>query len=92
MSARFTKPVLVMVGLGYPKQIHGALEALQFLSEWPGGCREKTTALAACRAVIEGRTVSETARFALLTFARKKDILLEALPYSPTAIEVLHFL
>lgn len=67
----------MMVGLGYPRAIASALEAWGFLSEYPGDTREKTTALAACRAVMEGRTVPETAHFALIKFAQKKDILLE---------------
>ena len=75
--ARFDVPVCVLVGLGYPKHVASALEALEFLREYPGETREKTTALAACRAALEGRTNPQTARFALAAFAVKKDILLE---------------
>lgn len=76
-NARFRAPVGVLVGMGYPRTIASALEAWEFLREYPGETREKTTALAACRAAVEGRTSPETARFALTGFAMKKDILLE---------------
>lgn len=86
-TGEFRTPVTVMVGLGYPRTVASALEAWSFLSEYPGDSREKSTALAACRAVMEGRTVPETAHFALIKFAQKKDILLDR-PVSVTAQDV----
>lgn len=74
---RFEVPVTLLVGLGYPLMISTALSALKFLEEQPGVCRQKATAIAACRAVIEGRTVPSTARFALVAYAMKKDIILD---------------
>lgn len=76
-TGRFAVPVTLLVGLGYPLTISSALSALKFLEEQPGDCRQKATALAACRAAIAGRTVASTARFALVAYAKKKDILLD---------------
>ena len=76
-KCQFKTPVRLLVGLGYPITIGNALEALKFLQEQPGEGREKTAALAACRATIEGRTVASTAHFALSAYAAKRNMLLE---------------
>lgn len=77
MTMQFSKPVLILVGLGYRREIRHALEALQFLNDWPGESREKHAAIAACRAALEARTAADTARLAFIAFCLKHDLLLE---------------
>ena len=74
---QFSKPVCVLVGLGYRREIRSVLEALEFLNDCPGDTREKSAAVAACRAALEGRTRADTARLALISFALKQDQLIE---------------
>ncbi len=73
---QFSKPVCVLVGLGYRREISSVLEALEFLNDCPCDTREKAAAVAACRAALEGRTRSDTARLALISFALKQDQLI----------------
>jgi hypothetical protein len=77
VTMQFARPVFVLVGLGYRREIRNVLEALEFLNDWPGDAREKNAALAACRAALDGKTSADTARFAFIAFALKLDILLE---------------
>ena len=76
MTMQFSKPVCVLVGLGYRREIRSVLEAFECLNDCPGDTREKAAALAACRAALEGRTRSDTARLALISFALKQDQLI----------------
>ena len=80
MTMQFSKPVCVLVGLGYRREIRSVLEALEFLNDCPGDTREKAAAVAACRAALEGRTRADTARLALISFALKQDQLIERRP------------
>lgn len=77
MTATFSKPVHVLVGLGHILKIERVLEALRFLDDCPGDCREKRYAAATCRAALAGRADVHSARMALIAFAQKRDMLVE---------------
>jgi hypothetical protein len=77
LAQPFMKPVLVWVGLGFPRQLNTVADAYQFLMEWCGNSPEQKAALRACKAALAGDVDTETARGVFNAFARKKDILLE---------------
>jgi hypothetical protein len=73
---RFEHPVTILVGMGFPVRIETVLEAYALLQDWPVANRNGAHAVAldACKAGIAGETDPETARAALLAFARRNDI------------------
>ena len=84
-SQPFEKPVHVLVGLGFPRQIHNTFDAYQFLMNWCGNSPEQKAAIRACKAALAGDVDAETARGVFVAFARMKDILLEDDPVPATA-------
>ena len=75
-TRRFTKPVTVLVGLGYPYEVTDTMEAYRLLSEWPGGDNPaQAAALNACRAALAGEIEPETARDIFAAFARRSGVL-----------------
>jgi len=77
LAQPFEKPVLVWVGLGFPRQLNTVVDAYQFASEWGGNSPEQRAAIRACKAALAGEVDPETARGVFIAFARKKDILVE---------------
>jgi Protein of unknown function (DUF982)/ROS/MUCR transcriptional regulator protein len=75
-SAVFNYPVIILVGMGYPREIRSVFEAYQFLTDWAGNSPEQRAALRACRAALVGDIDPETARGIFVAFAEKKDLLL----------------
>ncbi|THK39152.1 DUF982 domain-containing protein [Ensifer sp. MPMI2T] len=73
----FRHPVTILVGLGFPAEIHGVREAYAWLNEWPPSKRNPTHAIAlnACRAVFAGEIDAETARGTFVAFARRANLL-----------------
>ena len=80
------QPVLVWVGLGFPRQLNTVADAYQFLMEWCGNSPEQRAALRAYKAALAGKVDTETARGVVTAFARKKDILFEGTILTPTAM------
>lgn len=77
LAQPFEKPVLVWVGLGFPRKLNTVADAYQFAAEWCGNSPEQRAALRTCRAALAGDVDAETARGVFVAFARKKDILIE---------------
>lgn len=73
----FRHPVTILVGLGFPAEIHGLREAYAWLNEWPPSKRNATHAIAlnACRAALAGEIDVETARGTFVAFARQANLL-----------------
>ncbi|WP_105386530.1 DUF982 domain-containing protein [Neorhizobium alkalisoli] len=76
-SDMFKKPVSILVGLGFPAEISGVMDAYRHLSEWPASLRDTahSVALKACRAALRGEIEAETARGLFSAFAEKHDLL-----------------
>lgn len=74
-SSIFDRPVTILVGLGYPKQIKTVFEAYQFLMDWSGNSPEQRAAARACKAALAGDIEPATARGVFVAFAAKKDLL-----------------
>lgn len=73
----FRKPLRMLVGLGFPRDIHSPLEALAYLNEAPASFRSGAykMALKACQAALSGEIEAETARGTFEAYARKHDLL-----------------
>jgi hypothetical protein len=75
----FSRPVAVLVGLGFPRQIDGPAAGLAFLDTQPGPMRD--LAFEATRHALEealcGAGDTEEARDVLCAFARRRGMLIE---------------
>jgi hypothetical protein len=60
----FEKPVPVIVGIGFVKQIRSVMDAYTFLNEWSPSHHKAahTVALKLCKAAISGQVDAETVR------------------------------
>ena len=74
---QFTKPVTILVGLGFPSSIGSVARAYAVLADWPPSQRgpEYEVALNRCRAALTGEADGELARSAFADFARSAGIL-----------------
>ncbi|MET3858958.1 MULTISPECIES: DUF982 domain-containing protein [unclassified Rhizobium] len=73
----FRQPITILVGLGFPAEIRGAMDAYRYLAEWPASFRDTahSVALKACQAVLRGEIEAETARGLFTAFAEKHDLM-----------------
>ena len=73
----FSKPVVVLVGLGFPAEVRTVMEAYRHLAEWPASMRDTahSMALKACSAALRGEIEAETARGLFAAFAEKHNLL-----------------
>lgn len=73
----FKEPVSILVGLGFPVEVHSVMDAYRHLSEWPTSLRDAAHAIAlkACGAALRGEIEAETARGLFAAFAEKHDLL-----------------
>ncbi|PWI49806.1 hypothetical protein B5K03_34325 [Rhizobium phaseoli] len=73
----FRQPVTILVGLGFPAEVHTVMDAYRHLAEWPGSLRDAahSMALKACSAALRGEIEAETARGLFAAFAEKHDLL-----------------
>lgn len=82
-AKRFSRPVPVFVGLGFPREIGSVMDACQFLDEWTGSRSPAHAATASvCHAALFGEQEVEAARLAFEAFAGSRGIL------APGAIEL----
>ena len=73
----FKQPVSILIGLGFPAEVRGVMDAYRHLSEWPASNRDTahSIALKACSAALRGEIEAETARGLFTAFAEKHDLL-----------------
>jgi hypothetical protein len=71
------QPVSILVGLGFPAEVPGVMDAYRHLVEWPASQRDGAhlLALRACSAALRGEIEAETARGLFAAFAEKHDLL-----------------
>ncbi len=75
---RFTNPVSIFMGLGFPRDVENVLEAYDVLLEWNGTRDEDhAVAIACCRDAIARVRPAAQARDAFEHFAHNKGILTE---------------
>ena len=70
LSKPFEKPVRILVGLGFPRQLNTVADAYQFAVEWCGNSPEQKAAICACKAALVEDVDPETARGVFVAFAR----------------------
>jgi hypothetical protein len=60
----FRQPVSILVGLGFPTEVRGVMDAYRHLVEWPVSLRDAahSIALKACIAELRGEIEADTAR------------------------------
>lgn len=69
-TKRFTRPVSIYIGLGFPRDVETVQEAREVLHEWSGARGPAyTAALLACQSALAGELAIEDARRAFETFA-----------------------
>ncbi|MBW9074853.1 MULTISPECIES: DUF982 domain-containing protein [Agrobacterium] len=73
----FSKPVTILVGLGFPTEVRTLMDAYRHLAEWPVSLRDTahSVALKACQAALRGEIEAETARGLFTAFAEKHELL-----------------
>ncbi|MDM9649281.1 DUF982 domain-containing protein [Rhizobium sp. S163] len=78
----FRQPVSILVGLGFPAEVRGVMDAYRHLVEWPVSFRDAahSVALKACHAALHGEIEAETARGFFAAFAAKHDLLAPETP------------
>ncbi|GAA3101330.1 DUF982 domain-containing protein [Rhizobium viscosum] len=78
----FTKPVTILVGLGFPAEVRSVMDAYRHLAEWPTSFRDTahSVAMKACQAALRGEIEAETARGLFAAFAAKHDLLAPETP------------
>jgi hypothetical protein len=78
----FRQPVTILVGLGFPAEVRGVMNAYRHLVEWPVSFRDAahSVALKACQAALHGEIEAETARGLFAALAAKNDLLAPETP------------
>jgi hypothetical protein len=81
-SRQFSRPVSILIGLGFAHDIRSAREAFELLNDWPSGGRGPAheAAIAAARAALACEYADETARQTFEAFARAACILVSDMP------------
>jgi hypothetical protein len=77
-TRKFDQPVLVFVGLGFPREVETVLDAYDLLLEWTGiPDLDYHGALEVCRKALNDERTAEDVREALERFAHNRGILSE---------------
>ena len=79
MIGAFERPIVLFVGLGFPRQVNNPLEAVQVLEEMPAryNVPAHAAAIKACRAAIAGEIEPDTARGSVEAYAKARGMLVE---------------
>lgn len=74
MIATFSRPVTVLVGLGFPRRLLSASEALSFLEANPAGDEAFEAAVSVCRDALEGLTTPQHAQDIVSAYAQRRGV------------------
>jgi len=79
MNASFQRPITVLVGLGVPRRLETAGDALAFLLEMPHRARDEAyeATVSCCRDALSGLAEAEQAYDIVSAFARRMGIYVE---------------
>ena len=61
LAQPFEKPVLVWVGLGFPRQLNTVADAFQFAAEWCGNSPEQRAATVPCTVISSAISIARHA-------------------------------
>jgi hypothetical protein len=75
----FSKPLTVLVGLGFPCHVGSLMDAIRVLDEQPSMTRDEAfhAAYDACKEALNNRKAADDARDVFCAFARRRGILIE---------------
>lgn len=79
MLHKFPRPVSILVGLGFPRQIDSVDKAFAFLEDYPPLLRDESYQATrdACLDVLSECTTTEEAHDVFCAFARRRGILID---------------
>jgi hypothetical protein len=86
LDTAFASPVPVIVGMGFPLEIHSVLDAIRYLDEQPAMWRDEAfdAAYEVCRDALNGTADVSEARDVLCALARRRGVLVdETWPHLP---------
>jgi hypothetical protein len=73
---KFSQPVAIFIGLGFPYDVETPLDALRVLDEWTGSRGPiHTMATGVCRSALAKKADTDAARLAFEAFARSRGLL-----------------
>jgi len=79
LDTAFASPIIVLVGMGFPLQIRGVMDALRYLDGQPLSARDEAfyATYDACRDALDSRVSVAEARDVLCALARRRGVLIE---------------
>ena len=79
LDTAFASPIVVLVGMGYPLEIRGVMDALRYLDGQPALARDEAfhAAYRACRDALNRKASVAEAYGVLSALARRRGVLVE---------------
>jgi hypothetical protein len=79
LDTSFASPIVVLVGMGFPLEIRGVMDALRYLDEQPALHRDEAfhATYDACRDALSGTASVSEACDVLCALARRRGVLVE---------------
>ena len=79
LDTAFASPIVVLVGMGYPLEIRGVMDALRYLDGQPALARDEAfhAAYGACRDALNREAPVAEAYGVLSALARRRGVLVE---------------
>ena len=90
LDSAFSSPIVVLVGMGYPLEIRGVMDALRYLDGQPALARDEAfhAAYGACRDALNRKASVAEAYDVLSALARRRGVLVEEILTQPAAAVV----
>jgi len=77
MLATFSRPVTVLVGLGFPRRLSNASEALAFLEANPAIDEAYEAVISVCHDALDGLTTPQHAHDIVAAYARRRGVFVD---------------
>ncbi|RLP25489.1 DUF982 domain-containing protein [Mesorhizobium sp. YM1C-6-2] len=79
LDTAFASPIVVLVGMGFPLEIKGVMDAVRYMDGQPAQSRDEAfhATYGACRDALEGNASVAEARDVLCALARRRGVLVE---------------
>lgn len=89
LHTAFSSPLVILVGMGFPLEIRGVMDALRYLDGQPALLRDEAfeATYGACRDALNGKASVAEARDVLCALARRRGVLVEEKWAHPAAAE-----
>lgn len=79
LDTAFASPLVVLVGMGFPLEIRGVMDAVRYMDGLPAQSRDEAfhATYGACRDALEGKASVGEARDVFCALARRRSVLVE---------------